>query len=310
MIETNVDALFDAAFLARLESLSILARRLAKGESRAERRSTRHGSSIEFAEYRPFVSGDDWRHIDWNAFARWRQLVLKLFVEEEDLHVHLLLDCTGSMEWGAPVKFDYARQVVAGLAYLTLANLDRAGVVPFGTDRYDLWRPSRGRHRFLLLLRYLARCPVVAEASPNAAQGAAAPRLEDAARRWVAGQPRRGMVIWVSDLWGADLQDAMRALDRLRYARHELAVIQVIDPGEADAGERGEYEIADRETGALRKVIIDQRTRREYREKFESYQQSMRDYCRRHQIALIQADTRESVPDLLMGSLLQGGFVK
>lgn len=303
MIDTNPDSLFDATFLARLESLSLLARRIVSGQMRAERRSTRFGSSIEFAEYRPFVSGDDWRHIDWNAFARWRQLVLKLFVEEEDLHVHLLLDCTGSMDWGAPVKFDYARQIVAGLAYITLANLDRAAIVPFGNARYDLWRPSRGKHRFLQLLRYLAMCPVV----PQTTQPQ---RLEDAARRWIATQPRRGMVIWISDLFGADLDDAMRALDRLRYSRHDIAVIQVMDPGETDAGERGEYELVDSETGELRKAIIDHRTRTEYREKFAAYQQGVQDYCRRHQIALVQTDTRQSVPDLLMQTLLQGGFVK
>jgi uncharacterized protein (DUF58 family) len=303
VIDTNPDSLFDAAFLARLESLSLLARRIVSGQMRAERRSTRFGSSIEFAEYRPFVSGDDWRHIDWNAFARTRQMVLKLFVEEEDLHVHLLLDCTGSMDWGAPVKFDYARQLVAGLAYITLANLDRAAVVPLGNTRYDLWRPSRGRHRFLQLLRYLAQCPVVQQtAEPQ--------RLEDAVRRWIATQPRRGMAIWVSDLFGADLEDALRALDRLRYSRHDLAVIQVIDPGETDPGERGEYELVDHETSGLRKAIIDHRTRTEYREKFALYQQSIQDYCRRNQIALVQTDTRQSVPELLMQTLLQGGFVK
>jgi len=303
VIDTNPDSLFHAAFLAQLESLSLLARRIVSGQMRAERRSTRFGSSIEFAEYRPFVSGDDWRHIDWNAFARWRQLVLKLFVEEEDLHVHLLLDCTASMDWGSPVKFDYARQIAAGLAYITLSNLDRAAVVPFGNERYDLWRPSRGRHRFLQLLRYLACAPVAPQTSTPQ-------RLEDAARRWIATQPRRGMVIWISDLWGADLEDALRALDRLRYSRHDVAVIQVVDPGETDAGERGEYEIEDSESGELRKVIVDHRTRVEYREKFEAYQASLQNYCRHHQIALIQADTRVSVSELLMQSLLQGGFVK
>lgn len=300
MIETDVDLLFDAGFLARLESLSLLARQIVRGQMRAERRSTQHGSSIEFAEYRPFVSGDDWRYIDWNAFARWRQLVLKLFVEEEDLHVHLLLDCTASMDWGSPVKFDYARQVIAGLAYITLANLDRAAVVPFGNERYDLWRPSRGRHRFLQLLRYLARCPV--SETPV--------RLEDAARRWIASQPRRGMVIWVSDLWGADLEDAMRALDRIRYARHDVAVLQITDHGEADAGDRGEYEIEDWETGELRKVIVDHRTRTEYRNRFDAYQECIRQYCRRNQIALLQTDTRPVVADLLSQALFQGGFVK
>ena len=303
MIDSNPDSLFDPAFLARLESLSLLARRIVAGQMRAERRSNRFGSSIEFAEFRPFVSGDDWRHIDWNAFARWRQLVLKLFVEEEDLHVYLLLDCTGSMDWGTPVKFDYARQIVAGLAYITLANLDRAAVVPLGVDHYPPWRPSRGRHRFLQMLRYLAQCPVALRAD--------APRnLSDVVSRWLATQPRRGMVIWTSDLFGTDPEDAFQALDRLRYTRHDLAVLQVIDHGETDPGERGEYELIDHETGRQQKAIIDLRTRAEYKKQFAKYQDDIRRYCRRHQIALVQTDTRQSVPDLLMQTLLQGGFIR
>jgi len=300
MISTNVDELFDPAFLSRLESLSLLARQLVRSRQRSERRSIQRGASVEFAEYRPFVSGDDWRYIDWNAFARWRQLVLKLFVEEEDLHVHLLLDCTVSMDWGTPVKFDYARQLIAGLAYITLANLDRAAVVPLAAEDYQLWPPSRGRHRFLQLLRYLARCPL-----------ADAPtRLEDAARRWVATQPRRGMVVWVSDLFGADLEDALRALDRLRYSRHEIAVIQIRDPSEATAGDPGEYEVEDCETGAVHKVIVDAGLARRYRERFAEYQETILRYCRTYRIPLLQASTEVSVPDLITRSLMTGGFVK
>lgn len=300
MITSRVEELFDPAFLSRLESLSLLARQLVRSRQRSDRRSLQRGASVEFAEYRPFTSGDDWRYIDWNAFARWRQLVLKLFVEEEDLHVHLLLDCTGSMDWGRPVKFDYARQLVAGLAYITLANLDRAAVVPLGAEDYQIWPPARGRHRFLQLLRYLARCPL-ADASA---------RLEDTVRRWVSTQPRRGMVIWVSDLFGADLDDALRALDRLRYSRHELAVIQIRDPSEAEAGDPGEYEVEDCETGDLRKVIVDRGMARRYRERFEQYQESILRYCRRHQIQLLQASTETGVLEMLTRSLLAGGFVK
>ncbi len=300
MITTNVDDLFDPAFLGRLESLSLLARQLVRSRQRSERRSVQRGASVEFAEYRPFTSGDDWRYIDWNAFARWRQLVLKLFVEEEDLHVHLLLDCTGSMDWGKPVKFDYARQLIAGLAYITLANLDRAAVVPLAAEDYQLWPPARGRHRFLQLLRYLARCPLAD--SPT--------RLEDAARRWVATQPRRGLVVWVTDLFGTDLDDALRALDRLRYSRHEVSVIQIRDPGEAQAGEPGEYEVEDCETGMVQKVIVDGGMARRYRERFAEYQEKIQRYCHTYQIQLLQASTEISVPDLITKSLMTGGFVK
>ena len=300
MIATSVDELFDPAFLGRLESLSLLARQLVRSRQRSERRSVRRGASVEFAEYRPFVAGDDWRYIDWNAFARWRQLVLKLFVEEEDLHVHLLLDCSVSMDWGSPVKFDYSRQLIAGLAYITLANLDRAAVAPLGAEDYQLWPPARGRSRFLQLLRYLARCPLAQAAAP----------LEDSARRWVATLPRRGMVVWISDLFGADPGDALRALDRVRYSRHELAVIQVRDPAESEAGDPGEYEVQDCETGVVEKVIVDAGMARRYRERFTAYQESILRYCRTYQIPLLQVSTEIGVPELITRSLMAGGFVK
>ena len=300
-----LDALFDADFLRRLEALSLAARQLTRGRERAERRSARRGASVEFAGYRPFVAGDDLRHVDWNAYARWRQLVLKLFVEEEDLHVHLLLDCSASMAWGGPTtrKFDHARRLVAGLAYLTLANLDRAGIVPLGVDgdaALRPWPPSRGRHRFLPLLRYLEGCPM----APATAS------LTDAVRRWTATGPRRGMALWVSDLWGNAPGDALSALDRLRHAGHEVAVLQVLDPAESEAGDVGEYELEDVETGGRRTVVVDGRTRRDYRQRFTDYQESVRRYCRQHALPLLAADTGTSVPDLLLRALREGGFVQ
>jgi len=298
--ESDVDALFSAAFLSRLESLSLLARKIRRGSQRAERRSVQRGASIEFAEYRPFVNGDDFRYIDWNAYARWRQLVMKLFVEEEDLHVHLLLDCSASMEWGTPLKFDYARQVVAGLAYLALANLDRASISPLGGDLQASWPSGRGKHRFLQILRYLGGCRTATRAV----------KLADETKSWAASRPRRGLVVWVSDLWGSDPEDAFRALDRLRHARHEVAVIQVRDPAEAEAGQPGEYELEDCETGQIRRVIVSPQMAREYRERFERYEEGLRSYTRKHQLALIAADTRLSAADLLQRALLAGGFVK
>ena len=300
MAETAVDALFDREFLQRLEALSLAARQLVRGRMKAERRSSARGSSVEFAEYRPFTAGDDWRYIDWNAFARWRQLVMKLFVEEEDLHVHFLLDGTASMNWGEPVKFDYARQVVAGLGYLGLSNLDRVSVIPLGSEPLRWWFPSRGRDRFLPLLRYLSELPVT---------GAGA-HLETATRKWLTMKPRRGLVVFVSDLWGSDRGDALRAMDRIRYGRHELSVIQVMDEAEQTAGGAGEYELVDAEYGHRRKIILDRAAAREFESNFRHYQETVRAYCRRHHVPLLQINTRLSVFDLLLKSLQQGGFVR
>jgi len=300
MAETTVAELFTRDFLQRLEMLGLIARQLVRGSMRAERRSSARGSSVEFAEYRPFTAGDDWRYIDWNAFARWRQLVLKLFVEEEDLFIHFLLDGTGSMDWGEPVKFDYARQVVAGLGYLGLSNLDRVAVVPLGAEIGEWWQPSRGRDRFLPLLRYLAALPVRGSGG----------FLETAVRKWLVLKPRRGLVIFVSDLWGGDRGDALRALDRLRYARHEVAVIQLMDEAEQTAGDAGEYELLDTEYGHRRKIIVDRATAREFAENFRDYQEAIAAYCKRHRIPLLQTNTSLAVIDLLLRSLQQGGFVR
>jgi len=300
MAETAVDALFDRDYLRRLEALSLAARQLVRGRMKADRKSSARGSSVEFAEYRPFTAGDDWRYIDWNAFARWRQLVLKLFVEEEDLYVHFLLDGTPSMNWGEPIKFDYARQVVAGLGYMALGNLDRVSIVPLGAEPAQWWFPSRGRDRFLPLLRYLAAMPVT---------GAGA-HLETAARKWQTMKPRRGLVVLVSDLWGSDRNDAIAAMDRIRYGRHELAVIQVMDEAEQTTGAAGEYELVDAEYGHRRKIILDRASAKEFDDNYRHYQETVRAYCRRNQVPLLQINTRLPVFDLLLKSLQQGGFVR
>lgn len=296
----DVNELFDADFRKQLETLRLLSRRLVNGRQRAERRSAKRGSSIEFAEYRRFTAGDDWRNIDWNAYARWKQLVLKLFVEEEDLHVHLLLDCTLSMDWGVPCKFDVARQLVAGLSYLALSNLDRAGVVPLGNPEHPIWRPSRGRGKFLALLRHLARCEV----------NESSHCLADIVRAWTDTRPRRGLSILVSDLWGRDEKDALRALDLLRHARQEIAVLQIVYPDELIVEGRGDFELVDRETGHHRKILVDPAIRRAFAEKVRSYEQSISRYCRRHGIAFLQTECTTSPGDTLKAALLSGGFVR
>lgn len=294
------DDLFPARFLQRLESMALAARQLVRGRLKADRRSSTRGSSVEFAEYRPFTPGDDFRYIDWNAFARWRQLVLKLYVEEEDLYVHLLLDSTASMDWGGPPrKFDYARQAVAGLAYLALANLDRAAVVPLGQPNARPWHPARGRDRFLPLLAYLRGLMPTHE-----------PRgLEESVRAWLNTKPHRGLVVVVSDCFGQDLQDAFHALDRLRYARHELAVLQLLDPTEAQPGEPGEYEFMDTEYGERRKVIVDRAAAAEFKQNFDDYQGKLLGYCKSKQIPVLQARTDGDINELLLKTLREGGFV-
>ncbi|MDA7867321.1 DUF58 domain-containing protein, partial [Verrucomicrobia bacterium] len=136
MPETNLvddrdSPLFGDNFLETLEYLHIIARKILSGQMKAERRSRQKGVSVEFADHRPYSPGDDFRFIDWNVFFRTEQLFLKLFEEEEDLHIYLLLDCSGSSDFGMPYKFHFLRRMAAAIGYLGLAGLDRVYVVPF-----------------------------------------------------------------------------------------------------------------------------------------------------------------------------------
>ena len=127
----NTQSAFDSEFLKKLEYLYIVSKKIFAGRIKAERRSTRRGVSVEFADYRNYTAGDDFRYIDWNAFARLDELLLKLYEEREDLHIYFLVDASRSMTYGELPKLIYAKRVAAALAYIGLSNLDRVSISAF-----------------------------------------------------------------------------------------------------------------------------------------------------------------------------------
>src|SRR5258707_13058035 len=147
--------LFDSGFLQKLEYLSLVSKRVFRGCLLAQRRTMQMGGGVEFAAHREYIPGDDFRYIDWNLYARLDELLLKRFQEEEDLHVYFLLDTSRIMAFGAPPKFDFARQVAAALAYIALADLDRIAVGGFANDILADFPLTRGKGRILALLKFL-----------------------------------------------------------------------------------------------------------------------------------------------------------
>jgi hypothetical protein len=212
------------------------------------------GGGIEFADHRDYTPGDDFRYLDWNLFARHDELLLKRFQEEEDLHVYLLLDCSRSMAFGVPPKFDLARQLTAALAYIALADLDRIAVVGFANDIVADFPLTRGKGRVLSLLRFLEGLQ---------------PRGEDTdLARVIAGfvhrDQRRGLAIIVSDLY--DPAGFERGLDLLRHRKYEPHIIQLFDRQEQDPqGMLGDIEMLDVENGDTRKVTVTEKNLRQYR---------------------------------------------
>src|SRR5256714_5255523 len=142
MPETQTQPLLEPKFLARLEQLELVSRKIFLGRMKGERRSKRKGQSVEFADYRNYVIGDDLRFLDWNLYARLDRLFIRLFQEEEDLHFYVLIDNSLSMDFGAPTKLHYARQVAAALAVIGLCNMDRVVLSVFH-DRVVLSMPAR-----------------------------------------------------------------------------------------------------------------------------------------------------------------------
>lgn len=147
--------LFDEGFLKKLEYLHIVSRKLFTGRTRAERRSRKVGSGIEFADHRDYAPGDDFRYLDWNIYGRMGKLLLRLFEEEEDLHIYFLLDISDSMAMGAPSKVHYGMRVAAALCYVGLANLDRVSVTTFADGLRDRLPPARGKGRIFKVLDFL-----------------------------------------------------------------------------------------------------------------------------------------------------------
>src|SRR3954464_7462359 len=155
-------ALLTPELLRRLEQFQLLAARRAKSSARGERRSRARGQSVEFADHRSYVAGDDFRHLDWNLYGRLDRLFLKLYEEERELPVRIFLDCSESMSFGEPRKFDFARQIAAAMGYVALCGFDRVTVLPFPNEGANITasgalRSVRGRKTSLQFFQNLAK---------------------------------------------------------------------------------------------------------------------------------------------------------
>jgi uncharacterized protein (DUF58 family) len=282
--------LFDSEFLAKLEHLCLLAQRIFRGVHRAERRSRHLGSSLEFADYRNYVHGDDPRTIDWNVYGRLGRLFVKLFEEEEDLQVSILLDCSPSMGWssGRITKFDQARKIAAALAYIALANLDRVHLFSFD-DRLTVDSGlGRGKSQFHRLLKFLS------ELKPTERATALYPVIQ----RFTQQNSRRGLAVVVSDFF--DLAGYQTALNLLRFQRFEIQLVQVVDPEEIDPGISGDFELEDCETGRRMEVNCNQSVRAAFKMEVQRFQESLRRYCLERRCGLLQAKTTDPFEELIL----------
>src|SRR5205809_6268080 len=183
-------SLFDDEFLKKLDYLTIGSKRVFAGHFRAERRAKRRGTGVEFADYRAYVAGDDFRHLDWKAYLRLNRLILRLFEEEEDLPIYFFVDASQSMNYGNPTKLDYTRRVAAALCYIGLANLDRVNVISFADGVKGELPPQRGKGRIFKIFRFLM------EITPGGETHARA-----SFKTYCTETRRRGLAVVISDMF-------------------------------------------------------------------------------------------------------------
>jgi uncharacterized protein (DUF58 family) len=283
-------------FLRKLEQVTVVSRRILAGRTKGERRSARRGTSVEFADYRSYNPGDDLRYLDWNAYARLDRLFLKLFMEEEDLHVYVLLDASASMGHGTPGKLQWGVEMAAALGYSALCSGDRLQVLVYHDGKGDRTRLLRGRGASPELFEWLA-----------ARQPAGPTDLPRLVEWFLRTAPAPGLVFVISDLLTPDWE---KALSRLAAARGGGCVLQVLAPEELEPGLQGDLRLLDCETEAACEVTMGATVLRRYREGRDRFLTDVHAAAGRYGFAHLLCPTSERVEDVVLRSLRRLGVTK
>ena len=285
--------LTDPAFIRRLDSLYLLSRKVLGGSLQADRRTTKKGTGITFADYAEYYFGADYRSIDWKVFARFESLVVKLFELEEDATIYVLLDCSRSMEG----KFLFARQLAAALGYIALNSLDRLAVYGLSNSLEPLLEPCRGRGKVLPLLQSLE----------DAATRPGDTSFHTCARIFQARHNRRGMVLVLSDfLFPAGFEEGLKFL---QYHRHDIYCLQVQDTNDTRCDWKGDIELECVETNQRQRVTVSAREARLYEQAIASWNQDLQRCCARRGIGLAATTPESSFEFVIQDILRRGGLV-
>jgi uncharacterized protein (DUF58 family) len=292
--------LFDETTLRKLTRLTLTARRVRAGVLKGERRSTKRGAGTEFADFRQYTPGDDLRRVDWKIYARLDRPFLKLFEEEEDLAVHLLVDVSRSMDWSEAEenKFHYARRLAAGLGAIALANGDSLTVQPLNTGRGSApFGPARGAASTARLLLYLESLPAGGGTD-----------LGPGLKRYALSTHRPGLAFLLSDLLTAE--DPLNGLNALQSHGFETTVIHLLSPEELDPPLSGDLRLLDVETGQAQEVSLDGGLRTIYRQRLKAWQDEIAVACQNRGIRYLPLSTKTPWERFILQELRKAGVVK
>lgn len=287
-------ALLDPPLLRRLEALALQVRRSVSGRMGGERRSNARGRSVEFADFRNYTPGDDFRLIDWNAYARLDRYMLRLFVAEQELPLSIFVDLSGSMDWGNPNKAMTAKRLAGAIAYVALAGLDRVRLTVFAEGPTSGGAPYRGRRAVAELFSRLESFPVGGT-------------TDYAKLIWPIGKQRPGMTVLISDGLGETSMDV--AIAALGRARQEGAVLQLLAPQEIAPDWTGDARLRDSETGVERAFTSTPLTQGAYLAALAVREQEIERSTHRHGLRYAQLSTDQPIDDMVLRTLRRLGLL-
>ena len=282
--------------MRKLEQAALASRHVLAGRTKGERRSARRGSSVEFADFRSYAPGDDLRYVDWNAYARLERLFLKLFLEEEDLHVYVLLDGSQSMSFGTPSKYRWGAQMAAALGYMTLCSGDRVQVFAHHHGQGTHTRALRGRGNAAELFAWLQQL-----------QPGGKTDLVAAVRWMLRTIPAPGLIFVLSDLLTEGWEPALR---RLAAGRGEVCVLQVLAPEEFEPDLQGDLKLLDSESHVPCEVTLGTSVLRRYRHERDRFLGEVRSVCHRYGFSHLASPSDTPAEDVVLRSLRRLGVVR
>ena len=304
---TKVDELIDSRLMARLDHLDVVSRKIFNGRVQGERRSKRRGQSVEFADFRPYVHGDDLRFVDWNIYGRLDRLFLKIFLEEEDLSLHVAIDASASMNWGNPSKFEFARRLAMALGYIGLVNQNRVSLAAFGGldgegNPAGLQRISnlRGRRRTHEVGKWLL------DLEPGGGES-----FDDAMKTIALSRQGRGVMIVISDFLHKDgFETGLRYVAGRGY---DVFAMQLLAPQEIDPlahGMSGDLRLVDLEDDDQAEVTVNAAVLRGYKDRLDTWCGRLRDFCIRRSIMHMIVDTGMDLDTLMLDYLRRRGLLR
>jgi uncharacterized protein (DUF58 family) len=285
---------FDDQFLKKLEYLHVVSKRAFAGHNRADRLTPTRGRGLEFADHRPYTAGDDFRHIDWKAYKRLNRLLLRLFDEERDLPIYLMIDASRSM--AEPAKFDMARRIAAALCYIGLVHLDKLTILPFGRGLGQESSVGRGKGRIFRVFEQLERMEAGGQTD-----------LRESFKEFASRARQLGLTVILSDFLDPGGFEA--GLKILRTLGHDVFCVHIASERDRDPGAFGDVRFVDVETGDLRQVEVTPKLAAAYLQAWNTHAADLEHFCGRYDIGYVRADAERPFEEIVLKAFRQGRFL-